>query len=328
MVLSGGSVYAAYEVGVLKALLRGESCATGYKPMNPDVYIGASGGAFNAAMMTSRPGQDPLSTLGFLEKVWVDQLSADSAMCRTGAIRIRGDISQYADLRCLGSNPMLPLFRIAEDAASFTQFFLNRTVEILSPPSRPIGRRVLEFADATALISDEDFVRVMSEAIELKGIRESDKVLGVETTNWRTGELRVFANADMSDQIGHSVILASAAFPGLAPVQIEGDPYVDGGYSLNTPLQPAIAADADDLHVVFMDPKIKNIPVNRFDNIFDVIDKLYQIERANIFRFDINTARTINAMVDFIDRASRFRSPGAVREGSFTSSTRSDGPRG
>ena len=39
MVLTGGSAYAAYEVGVLKALLRGESSATGYEPLNPGYLL-------------------------------------------------------------------------------------------------------------------------------------------------------------------------------------------------------------------------------------------------------------------------------------------------
>jgi predicted acylesterase/phospholipase RssA len=294
MVLSGGSAYAAYEVGVLKALLGGESPATGYRPLDPDIYVGTSGGAVNAAIMTSQPDQESRATVGFLESVWVDQFAADRASCRAGAVRVRGDIAQYADLSCFASNPVLPLSRFAEDATFFATDFLTRASYALSPPPRPLARRALEFADTTMVVSNEVFVRVMRQMVDLQGIRESDKVLGIATTNWRTGELRVFANADMSDQIGHEAIEASTAFPGLAPVLIDGEPYVDGGYVLNTPLQPAIAANGDELHVVFMDPDIRNIPTRRFDNTFDVIDKFYHITQANLFKRDIGLARGIN----------------------------------
>jgi hypothetical protein len=139
--------------------------------------------------------------------------------------------------------------------------------------------------------------------IDLEGIRGSDRVLGIAATNWRTGELRVFANAEMSDRIGHDVIRASAALPGIKPVLIDGEPYVDGGYLLSTPLQPAIAANADELHAIFMDPDLSTISLRRFDNIFDVIDKLYAITQANFFKRDIALAQDINDGLDVLDKA-------------------------
>jgi hypothetical protein len=106
----------------------------------------------------------------------------------------------------------------------------------------------------------------------------------------------------MSDRSGHDVILASAALPGIKPVPIDGEPYGDGGYVLNTPLQPAIDADGDELHVVFMDPDISNISLHRFDHVFDVIDKMYQVTRAGLFKRDIALARDINKGLDVLDQ--------------------------
>ena len=56
MVLSGGGAYAAYGVGVMRALFAGESPATGHTPLDPGIYAGASAGAFNAAYMVSQQG--------------------------------------------------------------------------------------------------------------------------------------------------------------------------------------------------------------------------------------------------------------------------------
>src|SRR5437868_8326353 len=58
VVLSGGGANAAYGVGVLKALLRGESPATDFQPLEPQIYVGTSGGGINAAIMVSQPGAD------------------------------------------------------------------------------------------------------------------------------------------------------------------------------------------------------------------------------------------------------------------------------
>jgi predicted acylesterase/phospholipase RssA len=303
MVLSGGAAYAAYEVGVLEALIRGESPATGCKPLNPDVYVGTSGGGVNAAVMSSRPGRDVHAALDFLERLWIDHLAADRSSCREGAVRIRGDISWYADLGCWASNPASPLAMMAGDSVSLARSLLARASEALSPPSRSLGRRALELIDPASLIAIDGFIATIRRMIDLRGIRESDRVLGIATTKWKTGEVRVFGNADMSDRIGHDVLHAAAALPGIKPVPIDGDLYVDGGYVLNTPLQPAIDAGADELHAVFMDPDPGSIPVRRLDNVFDVIDKLYQITRASFFKRDVKLAGDINRGLDVLDKA-------------------------
>src|SRR5262249_20314041 len=82
MVLSGGSAYAASEVGALKALTRGEPPATGSRPLEPDVYVGPSAGGVNAAVMSSHPGRDILAAIDFLERLWMDHLAADRPSCR------------------------------------------------------------------------------------------------------------------------------------------------------------------------------------------------------------------------------------------------------
>jgi hypothetical protein len=192
---------------------------------------------------------------------------------------------------------------MAEDAASFARGFFARAPDVLSPPSRPLGMRAMEFIDHAALIAIDGLVRTIRQMIDLKGIRESDRVLGITATNWRTGELRTFANSDLIDRIGHDVIQASVALPGIKPVPIDGEPYVDCGYLLNTPLGPAIDANGDELHVMFMDPDISNISVHRFDNVFDVVDKLYPITRASFFRKNTALTREINHGLDVLDQA-------------------------
>lgn len=63
--------------------------------------------------------------------------------------------------------------------------------------------------------------------------------LVVAATRVRTGEARLFRDAE----VGLDVLLASACLPLLFPaVEIEGEPYWDGGYSSNPPVRPLIEA--------------------------------------------------------------------------------------
>src|ERR1700682_5706115 len=88
LVLSGGGAYAAYEVGVMKALIAGVSPATGLTPLDPAIFSGSSAGSVNAAFMASQPAATLSSTVQYLEDLWVDQIAEDSASCY-GAVRYR-----------------------------------------------------------------------------------------------------------------------------------------------------------------------------------------------------------------------------------------------
>ena len=66
-------------------------------------------------------------------------------------------------------------------------------------------------------------------------------MLVVSTTRVRTGDARLFRGEAVTAQ----VLLASACLPQLFPaVEIEGEPYWDGGYASNPPLRALIAAGA------------------------------------------------------------------------------------
>jgi predicted acylesterase/phospholipase RssA len=56
VVLSGGGAKGAYEVGVLQALIAGQSPATGYRPLEPAIYTGTSVGAYNVSFLAAKGG--------------------------------------------------------------------------------------------------------------------------------------------------------------------------------------------------------------------------------------------------------------------------------
>lgn len=66
-------------------------------------------------------------------------------------------------------------------------------------------------------------------------------MLVVSATRVRTGEARLFVDREVTAE----ALLASACLPNLFPaVEIDGEPYWDGGYASNPPLRPLIEAGA------------------------------------------------------------------------------------
>ena len=58
-----------------------------------------------------------------------------------------------------------------------------------------------------------------------------------------------------------------SSIPGFwPPAEIGAQPFVDGGVLMNTPLKLAIDAGADTLHVIHLDPQVKDIPIEHIEN--------------------------------------------------------------
>jgi predicted acylesterase/phospholipase RssA len=294
VVLSGGIAYAAYEVGVLKALFQGLSPAVADRgPLRPDIFVGTSMGAVNAATMVSQLGAGALAAVQFLEDVWVNQFATDPGRCQEGAVRVRGAPENYWNPAYWLRRPLQPLSWFLEDGLYLAREGLVRMADFLNS-SGPLGRRALEVLQPVTPIADENFKRIVARTINLAAVRNSDRVLRVITTNWRTGKLREFGNADLTDAVGHRAIYASAAFPGIPPTLIDGEPYVDGAYLLEAPTQSAWFSGADIMHLIYIDPDIEKIPLRRFDNFIDILDKVYHIMVADMFDRDVVLARDIN----------------------------------
>ena len=301
VVLSGGGAYAAYEVGVMKALFSGRAAGSGGRPLRANVFTGTSMGAVNAAVMVSRPDADCRSAVRYLEDVWVNQLGADRGRGQEGAVRIRGGPENYWDVGAWARQPLKPLSWLLADGLYFAREGLTRAAAFVNAMGPP-GRRALETLLPSTPVAKDNFERVVARAIDLAGVRRSGRVLRVTATNWRTGRPRAFANQDLTDALGHLPLYASAAFPGVPPVLIAGEPYVDGAYLMDQPMQPAVRAGADTLHVIYLDPDIKNIPLRRLENMIDVLDKLYHIMVATIFARDIALARVINLGLEALEQ--------------------------
>jgi predicted acylesterase/phospholipase RssA len=293
----------------MKALFGGYSPATEYTRLDPDIYTGASAGAFNAAYMVSEPGADNRTVVAALERMWLDQFSGGARGCGNGVYRLRGNPLPYLSPECFPTNPLTPFLQLAGDALFFAREGFRRGVNFLTS-SGDLERRVLELFDLGQFISDAPFQQRLRVLFRLEGVRRSKKVLKIIATNWTTGEAHIFDNSDLTEEVGYAIISGAAAIPGLfPPFSVAGDLYVDGSLVMSTPLTPAIAAGADVLHVVYLDPYVKNIPLARLQNTFEVLDRVRVIDWASRMNEDLATARWINQGLETLERVAAGESP-------------------
>jgi NTE family protein len=93
---------------------------------------------------------------------------------------------------------------------------------------------------------------VLAESVDFAQVSRSPIRLFVTATNVHTGRGRVFRNAELTPD----VLLASACLPTLfQAVEIEGEPYWDGGYSGNPTITPLVReCESQDTLLVAINP--------------------------------------------------------------------------
>jgi hypothetical protein len=164
--------------------------------------------------------------------------------------------------------------------------------------------RLLQFIDVGAFVASEPIRSLLPGIISLEGIRRSERQLRIVATNWTRGIVRTFENQEMTDELGFSIIQASASIPGIfLPHTIGNDRYVDGGVLMNTPLNCAIETGATTLHVIYMDPDVQNIPIHSLESTIEVFDRIILITSAAKVNEDVDTARWINEGLELLERA-------------------------
>jgi predicted acylesterase/phospholipase RssA len=302
VILSGGGAYGAYEVGVMKALFTGDCPSNNYEYLNPGIFTGTSVGAFSASFLVTRSGEDICASIRLLESAWLDQVAENPQTCGNGVYRIRTDPFSYFDPDCLVSNPLQPLNEISNDGAFFARDVFKKTVNFLMSAGS-LSDRTLELVDLSAFISTRPIKNLVSKTINLKNIRDSERVLRVVATNWDNGTVKVFENRHLTEEDGFAILRASASIPGIFhPTLVAGERYVDGGLLMNTPLNCAIKAGATTLHVIYMDPDVKNIPIRALQSTINALDRTMLISSAAKVQEDVETASWINAGLEVIER--------------------------
>jgi NTE family protein len=101
-------------------------------------------------------------------------------------------------------------------------------------------------------IGGNPLAAILDESIDFDRLARGPVQLFVTATNVLTGRGRVFRNAELS----RDVLLASACLPTLhQAVEIDGEPYWDGGYSGNPTMTPLVRyCSAQDIVLVQINP--------------------------------------------------------------------------
>lgn len=217
-------------------------------PIDLALQGGGSHGAFTWGVL-DRILEEP--------SVRLDGISGTSA----GAMNAAALVSGYAAAGAEGARESLDKFwRGVSDAAKYSPF--KRSWMDMMTGSWTLDNSPAYMAAelATRLWSPYDLnprgmnpLRgILSELIDFDRLAASPIKLFVTATNVRTGRGRVFRNAELTPD----VLLASACLPTMFhAVEIEGDPYWDGGYAGNPTMTPLIReCQASDTILVQINP--------------------------------------------------------------------------
>ena len=113
---------------------------------------------------------------------------------------------------------------------------------------------------------------ILTDSIDFGRLARAPIRLFVTATNVRTGRGRIFRNAEITAD----VLLASACLPTMfQAIEIDGEPYWDGGYSGNPTLTPLVReSDAHDTILVQINPRERP---DRPRTANDILNRLNEI---------------------------------------------------
>jgi NTE family protein len=209
--------------------------------------------------------------------IQIEGISGTSAGAMNAAVLVSGHASGGAD----GAKTALEQFwRRVSDAALLSPF--RRT-----PLDIMLGRWTL---DASPMFLTLDLMarifspydlnphganplrEILADSIDFKLVAKSPLKLFVTATNVHSGRGRVFRNADLTPE----ALLASACLPTMfQAVEIDGEPYWDGGYSGNPTITPLIreCASSDTILVQVNPVERKGTP----RSARDIINRLNEV---------------------------------------------------
>ncbi len=212
------------------------------------------------------------------ERLKIDGISATSAGAMNGAVLVYGMLKGGRE----GARTLLRTFweRIAETG--------RYSIFQPTPFDRLFGNHNLDHSPAyqffdvmTRLMSPYQFNpagtnplrKVLEELIDFERLKHASGIkLFVNTTNVRTGKIRVFKQKEVSVE----ALLASSCLPHLFhAVEIDGEHYWDGGFMGNPAMFPLIYnCRASDIVIVEINPiQIEEVP----DNARAIIDRMNSI---------------------------------------------------
>lgn len=284
---TGSSSTDSYEVGAMKALMETGCSHLGGVPLDPAIYSGSAFGAFNATVMVSQIGGDPVSTLRYLERVWLEDISSTATSCGNGVYRFRGNPLPYFNPRCYIPNPAKPFIETFGDVVFLSVDLLARFWTFLGPDGQgSLTERLLSIPSLTPFFDMTPLKEQLCKHVDLDRVRTSPKELIVMASDWTKGGARAFSKQEMTDPQGYAILQASAAYLLAFPfVMIQGKPYGGAPGSMATPLKPVLESYASParrliVHVIFLVTPIEEIPTGKMDSALAGLGRYFSMNEV------------------------------------------------
>ncbi|WP_291297233.1 patatin-like phospholipase family protein [Elioraea sp.] len=195
-----------------------------------------------------------------LEEPWlgIEGISGTSAGAMNAAVLADGYVAGGA----AGARAALTAFwRNVSDAAAMSPLRRGPLDVLLGRWSLDTSPTFIAMDVMTRLFSPYDLNprnlnplrEIIAGTIDFERLARSPMKIFVTATNVRTGRGRIFRN----HQLTPDVLLASACLPTMfQAIEIDGDPYWDGGYAGNPTITPLIReSDANDIVLIQINPR-------------------------------------------------------------------------
>ncbi len=235
LALQGGGSHGAFTWGVLDRLLQDER-------LEIEGVSGTSAGAMNAVVVADglvRGGRDGARKA--LAKFW----EAVARLGRFGPVQ-RGPFEIAGGTWDLHNSPGYIMFDWVSRFLSPYQF-------------NPLNQNPL--------------LEMLRDSIDFDNVRKCSKLrLFIAATSVRSGKIRIFENRDISAK----AIMASACLPHMfQAVEVDGEPYWDGGYMGNPAIYPLIYnCDTRDIVIVQVNPMVREEVPTTTPEILDRVNEI------------------------------------------------------
>jgi NTE family protein len=285
LVLSGGGAKGAYEAGVITSL---------WKAQPFDIIVGTSIGAMNAAITAQH-------NVAALEPLWTTVASRNVVQPLPTVAHAEAFLQAFSDWQSLppiakaSHIPHLTLLwmQVGSKSALFTL--------LGAFDDAPIEALLKQFVDFNALSST---LIVTSTNITTRVAAAFYAFAGAASANLPAFQTNAGVPTAPISQLNYvDVLKASAAIPAaFSPVVMNlgssaPELFVDGGVANNTPIGLAIAAGADDVTVILLEPPSNPAPSPPPRNLVDVAYACYDVMQQKILEVDLKLAGLTNEML-------------------------------
>jgi NTE family protein len=203
----------------------------------------------------------------------------------------------------------------ADGVKRLEDIWLNLRPEDIFPKNRVHGPWLF-FQHRQSVYANSGLRKVLENGLTIDRIEDTEIPLEVVGTSLLDGSEHWFTEGPIIDSV-----LASAAIPGIfPPVEVEGEPFIDGGVVNNVPISRALAGGARTIYVLLCGPS-GHVPVVGKRPIEAVIGAFFTSVHSRFAREieqipDDVEVFVLNGTGRFVDDFRDFRSsPAMVRAG-------------